>query len=113
MFLLTLQQNNKKYFRRGDLLSTEQRVPSHVGSTKSKDNSDASAEAENSMIHNNSQHALPRAEVIRKLRERGEPIILFGESEIDSFKRLRRYEILEPEVNKVHLFFPLKVLIFV
>ena len=44
---------------------------------------------------------LPRREVIRRLRERGEPILLFGEADLDSFKRLRRSEILEPEVNKV------------
>ena len=39
--------------------------------------------------------------MIRRLRERGEPILLFGESEIEAFKRLRKCEILEPEVNKV------------
>lgn len=47
---------------------------------------------------------LPRHEVIRRLRERGEPILLFGESEIEAFKRLRKCEILEPEVNKVCIF---------
>lgn len=44
---------------------------------------------------------LPRREVIRRLRERGEPITMFGESEIDSFQRLRQCEIQEPEINKV------------
>jgi hypothetical protein len=49
-----------------------------------------------------SDHAtLPRRDVIRRLRERGEPILLFGEAELDAFRRLRRSEILEPEVNKV------------
>lgn len=43
---------------------------------------------------------LPRKEVIRRLRERGEPILLFGETEVDSFKRLRKIEIQEPEMNK-------------
>lgn len=47
------------------------------------------------------EHILPRHEVITRLRERGEPILLFGESEIDSFKRLRHCEILEPEVDRV------------
>lgn len=48
-----------------------------------------------------SDHAtLPRKEVIRRLRDRGEPILLFGESELESFHRLRKCEILEPEVNK-------------
>lgn len=45
--------------------------------------------------------ALPRAEVIQRLRDRGEPILLFGELEMESFKRLRKCEILEPEVNRV------------
>lgn len=44
---------------------------------------------------------LPRKEVIRRLRERGEPILLYGESELEAFTRLRRCEILEPEINKV------------
>lgn len=44
---------------------------------------------------------LPRNEVIQRLRERCEPILLFGESEVEAFRRLRRCEILEPEVNRV------------
>ncbi|XP_066541009.1 pre-mRNA-splicing factor 18 [Hoplias malabaricus] len=43
---------------------------------------------------------LSRQEVIRRLRERGEPIRLFGESDYDAFQRLRKIEILAPEVNK-------------
>lgn len=42
---------------------------------------------------------LPRSEVIRKLRERGEPILLFGESQIDSCYRLRLLEISAPEMQ--------------
>ncbi|KAG2459931.1 CPT1A palmitoyltransferase, partial [Polypterus senegalus] len=38
--------------------------------------------------------------VIKRLRERGEPIRLFGESDYDAFQRLRKIEILTPEVNK-------------
>lgn len=43
---------------------------------------------------------LPRSEVIRKLRERGEPILLYAESEVDSCHRLRQLEISAPEVNR-------------
>ena len=43
---------------------------------------------------------LNRKEVIKRLRERSEPILLFGESETDSFKRLRQLEIREPELNR-------------
>jgi pre-mRNA-splicing factor 18 len=35
---------------------------------------------------------LPRAEVIRRLREKSQPIRLFGESDLDSFKRLNQLE---------------------
>lgn len=34
------------------------------------------------------------------MRDRGEPIMLFGESELDACKRLRKCELLEPEVNR-------------
>lgn len=43
---------------------------------------------------------LPRKEVIKRLRDRCEPILLFGETEFESFKRLRKCEISEPELNK-------------
>lgn len=43
---------------------------------------------------------LARTEVISRLRDRGEPVLLFGETEVEAFKRLRRCEILEPEVNR-------------
>lgn len=43
---------------------------------------------------------LPRPEVVRRLRERLEPVLLFGETELDAFKRLRESEISGPEVNR-------------
>lgn len=43
---------------------------------------------------------LSRSEVIRKLRERGEPILLYGETELDACSRLRQLEISAPEVNR-------------
>lgn len=47
---------------------------------------------------------LPRKEVIRRLRDRNEPVILFGESDIEAFRRLRKLEISEPEINRVYSF---------
>lgn len=47
-----------------------------------------------------SLQAIPRAEVIKRLRERGEPILLFAENELDAFRRLRQCEISEPEINR-------------
>jgi len=43
---------------------------------------------------------LGRVEVVKRLREREEPVRLFGETDSDAFKRLRRLEISEPEINK-------------
>lgn len=40
---------------------------------------------------------LPRNEVIRRLRERSQPISLFGESDEDSFQRLKQLEISDPD----------------
>lgn len=40
---------------------------------------------------------LPRKEVIKRLRDRGEPILLFGETLTDAFHRLKALEIAEPE----------------
>lgn len=34
------------------------------------------------------------------MRERRQPILLFGESEAEAFQRLKRLEILEPEVDR-------------
>ena len=42
---------------------------------------------------------LPRKEVIKRLRERGQPIKLFGESDEDTCNRLRQLEISEPDAT--------------
>lgn len=47
-----------------------------------------------------SQRELPRAEVIRRLRSRGQPILLFGEAEAEAMKRLRKLEIEMPELKE-------------
>lgn len=46
------------------------------------------------------ERVLPRSEVIRRLRSREQPIIMFGETELDAFRRLRKLEIQEPETSK-------------
>jgi pre-mRNA-splicing factor 18 len=47
------------------------------------------------------KHKLPRAEVVRRLRERSQPIILFGESDADANRRLRQMEIDAPDFKQV------------
>ena len=40
---------------------------------------------------------LPRVEVVRRLRDRLQPILLFGETETEACERLRILEVEEPE----------------
>ena len=44
---------------------------------------------------------MPREVVVKKLRERNEPIILFGETEAESFFRLRKSELGCQEQYKI------------
>ncbi|CAL4144867.1 unnamed protein product [Meganyctiphanes norvegica] len=98
----------KKYFKRGELLAKEadEYWIKHGGNrdgTSGKDispNKNASTGSKTDEANVQEAPALPRAEVLRRLRERDEPILLFGESEEGAFRRLRRLEILEPEINR-------------
>ncbi|KAM0725368.1 Pre-mRNA-splicing factor 18 [Formica fusca] len=93
-------ENNKKYFKRNQLISKQQEVHEIDKVNNDAAPSNDIRQLEESVTDSSSEHLLSRQEVIRRLRERGEPILLFGESEIEAFKRLRKCEILEPEVNK-------------
>jgi len=96
---------NRKYFKRADLLSKEREEYIKKSTVKiegfenpvEKRSSGSGDESNNATSE---KHTLSRKEVIRRLRDRSEPITLFGESELDSFKRLRRSELAEPESNK-------------
>ncbi|XP_044132692.1 pre-mRNA-splicing factor 18 isoform X1 [Bufo gargarizans] len=107
---------SKKYFKRSELAEKEREAyfercgfqPLSEKPTQKVQNTD---EEEKPSTSNNpvldlelAEEKLPmtlsRQEVIRRLRERGEPIRLFGETDYDSFQRLRKIEILAPEVNK-------------
>ncbi|CAK1544109.1 unnamed protein product [Leptosia nina] len=95
---------SKRYFKRGVLLAKEEEeYLKKYGPQKNSIDGDKTekSESENKHYSDQSENAtLPRNEVIKRLRERGHPIILYGETELQSFKRLRRIEILEPEANK-------------
>lgn len=101
-----MQDPQKKYFRRGDLLEKEREE--YIQKYIAKDdqpNQSTSSDRQNMPTTSSKDTAaelmnLSRSEVIRKLRERGEPIMLFGESEKDACSRLRQLEISAPEVNR-------------
>nr|XP_022913193.1 pre-mRNA-splicing factor 18 isoform X2 [Onthophagus taurus] len=96
-----LIDSNKKCFKRGDLLAKEnEKYQDKYGTAPKEELTTKKKRPEENSYENTPDHIPPRHEVISKLRDRGEPILLFGESQIDSFKRLRHCEILEPEVNR-------------
>ncbi|XP_074019034.1 pre-mRNA-splicing factor 18 isoform X5 [Numenius arquata] len=107
---------NKKYFKRSELAKKEeeayfQRCGYKPVNEKPPGEVQQQEEEEKPLTSSNpvlelelAEEKLPmtlsRQEVIRRLRERGEPIRLFGETDYDAFQRLRKIEILAPEVNK-------------
>ncbi|XP_056429334.1 pre-mRNA-splicing factor 18 isoform X1 [Hyla sarda] len=107
---------NKKYFKRSELAEKEREAyfercgykPLSEKPTQKVQNQDEEEEPTTSnnpvldleLAEEKLPMTLSRQEVIRRLRERGEPIRLFGETDYDSFQRLRKIEILAPEVNK-------------
>lgn len=99
---------NKKYFKRGELLAKEQEEYFKKYGPVSKDTNESEHEKKSEILtrqeSNESERtdtvSLSRLEVIKRLRERGHPILLFGENETQSFRRLRRIEIQEPEANR-------------
>ncbi|XP_046671778.1 pre-mRNA-splicing factor 18 [Homalodisca vitripennis] len=98
-----LIQPNKKYFRNSELKAKEEEeYQKKYGSEKAEKKSEEHLHDNGKTVKDSEGKnvTLSRKEVIRRLRERGEPILLFGETELESFTRLRRCEILEPEINK-------------
>nr|XP_029137956.1 pre-mRNA-splicing factor 18 [Labrus bergylta] len=108
-------QDSKKFFKRSDLAHKEQEdyfkrcgykvqreSPESQIDNKEEDEPSTSANPvlELELTEEKLPMSLSRQEVIRRLRERGEPIRLFGESDYEAFQRLRKIEILTPEVNK-------------
>ncbi|XP_022203318.1 pre-mRNA-splicing factor 18 isoform X2 [Nilaparvata lugens] len=99
-----VMEPNKKFFKRGQLITKQEEEYKSKYGLKSSEEEDVNKKTGNgtklAADGNSDSSQLSRREVIRRLRERGEPILLFAESELDAFRRLRRCEILEPEVNK-------------
>ncbi|ETN62564.1 pre-mrna processing factor [Anopheles darlingi] len=101
-----LVDDKKKYFKRGELLAHEEQEyleKSGYNNTDRVASSGSDAKDGASAVGDDPKYdfrKLPRSEVIRKLRERGEPILLFGETEEQSCNRLRQLEISAPEVNR-------------
>lgn len=106
---IVFKDNDKKYFKRSELIEKEReeyvekylsKETTQISSSKYQSGSLQNELSEKSSgMQDDEITNLSRSEVIRKLRERGEPILLFGENERDSCRRLRLLEISAPEVN--------------
>lgn len=70
------------------------------GLTRSTSNSSTGDSPTKDALGSDAGPELARAEVVRRLREREEPIMLFGETDNLAFRRLRKLEIIEPEINR-------------
>eukprot|EP00794_Sanderia_malayensis_P015079 gene15079-16635_t len=110
---------NKKYFRRGELVAKqaeeyrkkqEERAkgnkilgPSQSSSSSGCDNITVAktlGKGKKGYDHDKKDKKLPHEEVIKRLRERGEPIKLFGETEDEVAQRLRYVEMMAKEDDK-------------
>ncbi|XP_056273357.1 pre-mRNA-splicing factor 18 isoform X1 [Pseudoliparis swirei] len=110
-----LIDDSKKFFKRSDLARKEQedyfkrcgykvqRESSEIQLDKKEEDEPSTSSVpvlEIELTEEKLPMTLSRQEAVRRLRERGEPVRLFGESDYDAFQRLRKIEILTPEVNK-------------
>uniref|UniRef100_A0A673L2Y9 Pre-mRNA-splicing factor 18 n=1 Tax=Sinocyclocheilus rhinocerous TaxID=307959 RepID=A0A673L2Y9_9TELE len=100
-----LVDDSKKYFKRADLARKEEEDYYRRCGYKPRYKLQLWKRLSNPVLELElTEEKLPmtlsRQEVGQRLRERGEPIHLFGESDYDAFQRLRKIEILAPEVNK-------------
>lgn len=110
----SLVSESKKYFKREDMIKKDEEEYWNKQREKQQDHPLSDPLPHNQPTASSSSETLAgtikpegamdkilnRKEVMKRLRERSEPILLFGESETDSFKRLRQLEIREPELNR-------------
>ncbi|VDK57317.1 unnamed protein product [Anisakis simplex] len=106
--------SGKKYFKRGELVEKQKQAywqkynSKHglcVQSTSSTNEAVSDNDSKKDTNHESKEiidesDDLSRAEVIRRLRTRSQPITLFGESESESRARLRKLEIEQPDMKE-------------
>ncbi|XP_032241622.1 pre-mRNA-splicing factor 18 [Nematostella vectensis] len=100
--------SNKKYFKRGDLAAKQAEDKKRKLEEQEKKKKDEIEQQSTELFLPAKKrkegcekvNLIPREEVIRRLRERNEPIRLFGELDEEACQRLRRIEMLAPEINK-------------
>ena len=95
---------NKKHFKREDLIQKEKddywsRHQQHRRSDdeKKEDHTHKDGSRSDSKLED---VIFVRQEVIKRLRDRNEPVLLFGESEHDAFLRLKHLELVNPDQTR-------------
>jgi len=95
---------NKKYFKRGDLAEKqrEEYIAKHAPNIEElKKFQDTKTESKKEVENKNNEVAtiptLSKAEVVKRLRERGHPILLFGETLTDACERLKQIDMDAPD----------------
>ncbi|XP_054751913.1 pre-mRNA-splicing factor 18-like [Lytechinus pictus] len=98
--------SGKKTFKRADLKAKQEEEywkkhkPENDEGESSKKKARSERLASDSLSDDPNLVTLSRQEVVRRLRERTEPIRLFAETDTEAFFRLRKIEMLAPEINK-------------
>ena len=103
-----VMEQGRQYFKRSKLNEMDESPQSGpddsaaaaTGKHLSRSTSSFSDSPTKDAVGSDTGPELARVEVVRRLREREEPVRLFGELDLDAFKRLRKLEITEPEINR-------------
>ena len=98
-----LISSDKKHFKRGELIKIEEQEYYEKSNLKSnKNETDKKEKLKKDQVKKTIKDEMifPRKEVIKRLRERNEPITLFGETEHDAFLRLKHLELINPDQTK-------------
>jgi pre-mRNA-splicing factor 18 len=100
---------NKKYFKRGDLAEKqrEEYIAKHAPNIEElKKIKEANPESSHKRVEDKKTEDelaaipnLPKAELVRRLRERGHPILLFGETLTNACERLKQIEMDAPDAT--------------
>jgi len=100
-------QPNKKYFKRGDLAAVQEAEylakygPSIEDIEELEEKKKEALKEKGEIDAEDALYPLPREDVVTKLRDKGEPILIFGETEDQANLRLRSLEIGEGDSFKV------------
>ena len=102
-----LASSNRKFFKQSDLAEKERQAYLNKrleGSKKCSLDKDFAVPPQKESLEQIAEKTekiqLTSNEIINRLRKRGQPIKLFGETELMTYQRLRKLELVEPEESE-------------